>query len=45
MVLIRAEALVPYGCTYDRSAAAKEDDGVRIPGALRPFDVRLIDAP
>ena len=30
MVLIRAEALVPYGCTCDRSAAAKEDHGVRI---------------
>ena len=22
MVLVRAETLVPYGCTYDRSAAA-----------------------
>ncbi len=36
MVLIRAETLVPYGCTCDRSAAAKEDDGVRIRGALLP---------
>src|SRR5712692_11650873 len=36
MVLIRAETLVPYGYTCDRSAAAKEDDGVRIRGALLP---------
>jgi hypothetical protein len=34
MVLIRAETLVPYGCTCDGSAVAKEYDGVRIRGAL-----------
>jgi len=35
MVLIRAETLVPYGCTCDRSAATKEDDGLRIRYAPR----------
>ena len=36
MVLIRAETVVPYGCTCDGSAVAKEYDGVRIRGALLP---------
>ena len=38
MVLIRAETLVPYGCTCDRSAAVKEDIGV---GILAMFATQL----
>ena len=41
MMLIRAETLVPYGCTCDGSAVAKEYDGVRIRGALLPSCLQL----